>query len=542
MAILEFDNSDFKWSNPEKIAIGKEIKIFFGDADLKSDEPVFAGEVTALEVDVGLSGQILMRIRAYDRAHRLHRGRVTRTFLNVKDSDIVEQIAQTVGLKAESKVTDGVHEWVLQDNQTNWEFLRERAALHGHELVVRDKTIVFKPPPSTERAAVDLTWRQELMAFRATMATGEQVNEVEVRGWDPINKQAVVGVAQSAEGLPKLDEGNNDGGGVAKSAFQKQAKMVVARQPIYDQEQAQRLAKTILNELAGTFITAHGTALGNPKLQLGSEVNLQSIGKQFSGKYIVTQITHRYEKDGYLIDFEVTGRRSTDLISLVSQQSAPGMHILTGVVTDIKDDERGLGRVKVKFPQFAKDPNGQEIQSHWCRLVAPGAGPERGVQFLPEVEDEVLVVGSNMDNLFVLGGVWNSRDLPPYKSMDAAPSGQVEKRAIRTRTGHEILLDDGSSGGITIVDSTGKNKIHIDTSSNSLTAEVTGDMTFKATGSITFDAQQGFSAKAGTNVSINATGNANFESTGQATLNGSAGVRVASSAQASLSAPMVSLG
>jgi hypothetical protein len=118
----------------------------------------------------------------------------------------------------------------------------------------------------------------------------------------------------------------------------------------------------------------------------------------------------------------------------------------------------------------------------------------------------------------------------------------VEKRVIRSRTGHEILLDDGPKPGITIIDSK-KNKIHLDTSTNNLTAEVQGDITLKSkTGSITLDAAMGLTAKAGTNLSVSANGNANFESLGQATLNGTAGVRVASAAQASLSAPMVSLG
>ncbi|HLG11881.1 MAG TPA: VgrG-related protein [Dehalococcoidia bacterium] len=540
MAILEFDNSDLKWSEAERITIGQEIKVYFGDADLKSDEPVFAGEVAGMEIDVGMSGAIMMRIRGYDRAHRLHRGRITKVFKDVTDSDIAQEVASAVGLKCEVQNTPGKHPWVLQNNQTNWEFLQERAALHGYEVQVRDKTLVFKPPPSTEREAIDLEWNRELLSFRATMATGEQVNEVQVRGWDPLNKETVVGVASNAKNLPILDQGKNDGGQVAESAFQKPAKMVIARQPIYSQDQADRLAQTVLNELAGTFITAQGIAMGNPKLQLGSEVNLKSVGKQFTGKYMVTQITHRYEPDGYLIDFEVTGRRSTDLISLVSQREAPAMHVLTGVVSNSRDDETGpgIGRVKVKFPQL-----GDDIESYWCRLVAPGAGPDRGIEFIPEVDDEVLVVGSSMDNLYVLGGLWNSKDLPPYKSSAAAPSGSVEKRAIRTRTGHEILLDDGSSGGITIIDSTGNNKVQINTSDNSLKAEVNGDITIKSkTGSITIDAALGLTVKAGTNFSAEATGNAAIKGNGQASLEGTASAAVRTSGVATLSGSAVSLG
>ena len=212
------------------------------------------------------------------------------------------------------------------------------------------------------------------------------------------------------------------------------------------------------------------------------------------------------------------------------------MIVLTAIVTNI-DDDQNLSRVKVKFPQLADD-----LETHWCRLVSTGGGKDRGIQFMPEVGDEVLVLGPNMFDLFVLGGLWSTIDMPPYKSREAASARDVKKRVIRSRTGHEILLDDGDQPGITIIDSTKNNKVHIDTRSNSLTAEVQGDMTFKATGNISFEATGNLSAKATGNVSVSATGTAEFKATGNATLEGTGSVRVASSANASLSAPTVSLG
>jgi len=318
MAIVEFRNTDFEWSRQDLIKIGQELKISFGNHDDKGSVPMFIGEAVAMEVDGGLQAELVMRIRAYDRSHRLHRGRFTKAFLNVKDSDIATTVAGSVGLKADVQETQGVHDWVAQNNQTNWEFLQERASIHGFELQVSDKTLVFKPPPSAEREEVPLRWDTELLSFRATQATNEQLKQVPLRDWDPINKKEIVGHAENPNHLPELKEGENHGGNAAKSAFQKEAMMVTAREAVFNQTQADRLAQSILDELAGAFITVQGTAMGNPHLQLGSKVDLQSLGKQFSGKYQVTQITHRFEPERYEIDFEVTGRRSFDLLSLVS--------------------------------------------------------------------------------------------------------------------------------------------------------------------------------------------------------------------------------
>lgn len=211
------------------------------------------------------------------------------------------------------------------------------------------------------------------------------------------------------------------------------------------------------------------------------------------------------------------------------------MQLLHGVVTDTHDPE-DFARVKVKFPSL-----GPDIESTWCRLVALGAGPDRGIEFMPEVDDEVLCIGNSVDDLYVLGGLWNAMDLPPQKNSQAAPSGAVEKRVIRSRTGHQILIDDGSDGGITITDSN-NNKVQLKTSDNSLSAEVLGDINLKATGSINIEATASISIKATADVTVEATGSASVKATGAASLEGTASAGVRTSGVATLSGSTVSLG
>jgi hypothetical protein len=86
-------------------------------------------------------------------------------------------------------------------------------------------------------------------------------------------------------------------------------------------------------------------------------------------------------------------------------------------------------------------------------------------------------------------------------------SGKVVKRIIKSRAGHKILLDDSDNQpGIQIIDKTGRNKIHIDSSGNKLTIEVAGDVLIKA----------------GTNLSIEANGNISLEATGRMSIKGNA--------------------
>ena len=144
----------------------------------------------------------------------------------------------------------------------------------------------------------------------------------------------------------------------------------------------------------------------------------------------------------------------------------PFLGVTVGIVTNNKDPD-GLGRVKVALPWLADDD-----ETGWARVLAPAAGKNRGIWFLPEVDDEVLVAFEHGDpaSPYVLGGLWNGRDAPPEKNAD----GHNDVRMIRSRSGHVIRLVDASGKEqIEIADKSGRNRIVVDTAKGTVT--VTGD-------------------------------------------------------------------
>lgn len=158
--------------------------------------------------------------------------------------------------------------------------------------------------------------------------------------------------------------------------------------------------------------------------------------------------------------------------------------VVAGVVTNNQDPE-GLGRVKVKFPWLS---DGEE--SYWARVAAPMAGNARGLYFLPEVEDEVLVAFEHGDARFpyVLGALWNGKDKPPEDNK----GGKNDVRSIKSRSGHVVRLDDtDGSEKIEIIDKSGKNTIVIDAAKNTVVITSEGDITLSAgKGTIKLDAQK----------------------------------------------------
>ena len=147
--------------------------------------------------------------------------------------------------------------------------------------------------------------------------------------------------------------------------------------------------------------------------------------------------------------------------------------VVIGVVTNNKDPEN-LHRVKVQFPWLDASH-----ESFWARVATPMAGKGRGLYFLPEVGDEVLVAFEHgaIDFPYVVGALWNGKDEPPESNADGANA----PRTLCSRSGHVIrLLDRDGSERIEIIDKTGDNKIVISASDNTIEITSRSDIVVKS--------------------------------------------------------------
>ena len=474
------------WVDDERLGPGRSIKI--SSKVGQSEHPIFDGEVVELEPSY-VPGHQRLVVRAFDRLHRLARGQHVRSFQNVTDGDIIHTIAGEVSLQAQVGETPQVHEYVLQDNESNLEFLRDRTMALGFLMYVEGQTLHCEPA-GTNAQAIQLQWGQSLSEFHPRLTTIGQVNSATVRGWDPDNRQDIVGQAQHGKGAPQTSD-SRTGGELAQSAFNLTAEALITDQLPASQSEAERIAQAVMDRAAGDFVVAEGLGTGNPAIKAAASISINGLGKRFDGTYFVTGTTHTYGHDeGYTTRFVVSGHRPATLLSVLRHEGEgidarlPGLAV--GVVTD-NDDPKGQGRVKVRYPCLSADN-----ASDWARVISPGNGSNRGLQFVPEVNDEVLVGFEQGDihHPYILGGLWNGQDAPPGNKSDVISSGKVNQRIIKSRSGHTITLDDSDDKpSITILDKTGNNTIKLDSSNNNLTISVDGDVSLKAKGSITIEGQ-----------------------------------------------------
>ena len=158
------------------------------------------------------------------------------------------------------------------------------------------------------------------------------------------------------------------------------------------------------------------------------------------------------------------------------------------------DDPENLSRVQVRL--LAYDATSGQDAPMWARVVSPFAGSDRGTFFLPDVDDEVLIVFMQGDARFPLlvGGLWNGNAAPPA----SIESGGVNRyKRIKSKNGIVITMDDQSGqetlqletpAGQKVTLKDGPNSITVeDANGNSITLESSG-ITVQAAATVTVNA------------------------------------------------------
>lgn len=484
---IRIHDNDFKWLDSQHWKEGNEILIEAGQGKQDQLHKVFEGEVVGIEMDLAGMGVTTLTVRCMDKAHRLHRGKKRRSWLKKQDSEIVNEVARDLGLQCRADNTSEIHDWTLQNNQSDWDFLSGLAQRNGCRLYLEDKTkLVFEKVQDVSSATTALEWGKDLRSFRIRVNSGNQVGRVVVRGWDIKTKRSIVAQADTPRGTSQIGM-RSSGAQTARSAFG-QAESVVVDRPINSQRQAEEIAKSVMDDIGTSFIEADGLCYNHPQLAAGDTIELKNIGNRFNGKYILTSVTHTFSPaEGLSSQFVISGKQPATLLSVLggggggassgssaSPSASPNAgNIVVGIVTDNQDPD-GLFRVKVKFPWLSDD-----IESSWARIASPMAGNGRGFHFLPEIDDEVLVAFEHGDisRPYILGALWNGKDLPAISNSNAKGGGSaVNHRRIKTRYGHildledtggeerivlqtpggqRIVLRDGSQGGVSLINKNG---------------------------------------------------------------------------------------
>ncbi len=283
---------EVKWIDDELFKEGNVVEIQMGYRDhLKK---LFNGEITGMEPEFSNDEPPILTVLGYDRGHRIMRKRRTESYINMKDSDIASQIAGNNGLKsdiADSKITMA---YVLQHNQTDLDFLRQRANRIGYEMGVSDQTLYFRPRRDNGAEVLTISREVELLEFYPRLSTVGQLEKVSIQGWDPKQKEAVVADSHAGD-VDSLVGASVSGPAMVSEVFSGNSGGLSTDLAIASQAEADQVTKAWLTEMSLQYVIADGVCIGLPELRAGTLVNIEGLGRRFSGRYYVTGTEHSYK-------------------------------------------------------------------------------------------------------------------------------------------------------------------------------------------------------------------------------------------------------
>lgn len=458
------------------ISIGVPLEIWGGPPQQELSKRLILGEVTSIEGQyTGSLSRIV--VRGYAKSHRLQRITRTRTFVNMKDSDIARQIASdaglTIGVIDQTRTT---HDHVGQVNQTDWDFLKWHARKIGYETGVANDTFFFRKASTTAAGTpITLTYPEKLRSFYPRVTAGNLAEQVEVRVWDPLAGKVVAAQASPTGGAASLSKGNpgqfagafgatpapppaagnpalGDLGPAPSGTAHIVSDWPLAAGPSVSSAAAET-ADGLAEHIGSTFAEAEGDAIGDPALQAGAVVDIVGVSDFFAGKWVITNARHTFDatEHNYRTRIYMSGRQDRSVFGLASggksQGRPPAINGVAGAIVSNINDPDKKSRVKVALPWLSP-----QYESDWASVVQFGAGKSSGAMFLPEVGDEVLVGFEFGDpqRPYVLGGIVNNATTYELGGQPVKPSGNTASVAWRgfvAASGNKLAFHDEEPPG-----------------------------------------------------------------------------------------------
>jgi phage protein D len=326
---LEQDaNGEWPLLADQRLALFTKVRASIGFPGGAAPEPVIEGYVTDVSVRRGAdpSGDVL-ELRGGDLMLLMGLEDKIRAFPGTADADIAQQVLAAYGCRVDAEPTAPVHqeaETLVVQRGSDANFLRGLARRNGYEVSMHSDsagvTCRFRPPRLDEAPQSDLALRfgpaSNLLSFEV-VATGTRPLAVSASQLDARTKQEqVASVGESTlEALgarrvaalvrPKLDS--------ALTPLDEQGRMLLLAQPSADGAELDSAVRAV-RDRADWLVTARGEVNSEAYgavLRAGRLVLVKGAGRNHSGKYYVTRVSHRLDPDGsYRQTFEA--RRNAD--------------------------------------------------------------------------------------------------------------------------------------------------------------------------------------------------------------------------------------
>ncbi|MCG8336762.1 MAG: type VI secretion system tip protein VgrG [Proteobacteria bacterium] len=436
-------------SNDDKFKPGAEFELALNQGD---DSGVFKGIVVKQKVRKNQSGSFLT-VEIKDASYKLCSQRKSAVFNEKDDCQIIKDIAGKKDIKVTCSEQTYVHKQIVQYYCSDWDFIISRAEANGLMVFVENGELIIKKPDYSD-AADDIG---DVYDFEMEADAGGQYQEVESVFWDIKNVALTTSLNNNSSDLESGLDSQHSFSGLSGAMGADKYQLVNGVHSEAEEMELWANSGMMKNRLS--MLRGRITIDGNPSIKLGKVLTLNEVGNVFSSKAMITGIRHRISKDGWKTDLQLGlpkdwFHKKADVVEAQATGLLPGIHGLqVGIVEAFPSDgdPDGFHRIKVRIPAV------HESESVlWARLLFPYAGADRGVFFIPEEGDEVVIGFFNDDprHAVVIGSLYNGQTEPPLEFTDVN-----NEKGIVTRNGMKIVFTDEDDKEIMELSTPGGNQV-----------------------------------------------------------------------------------
>ncbi len=294
LGFLYFDRQVFDF--------GKTIQIEIGDGD--SAASIFTGRIMAIEGRFIEQRAPELMILAEDNLQNLRMVRRTRTFEDVKLTDVLETISSDHSVDLQVDIDSPEYKTLSQFNQSDLAFIRERARLIDAEVWMEGSKLFVQSRTRKKVSTLELTYKQRLHEFSVLADLAHQRTSLSVSGWDiEAKEQLAVGTDKSC--IESELEGGTPGAQILADGFGGRHENISHLTPSSGEE-AKILAEAHYRTIARQFVTGTGLSEGDARLKAGAHVTINGVGEMFNGLYFVNSVHHMFSPEsGYKTQFSV---------------------------------------------------------------------------------------------------------------------------------------------------------------------------------------------------------------------------------------------
>jgi Bacteriophage probable baseplate hub protein len=281
------NTTDFLYFDRKTLDFGKDFEV-----KLETDS-LFQGKIMGLEASFPESQSPEINVLAEDRFQDLRMNRRTRTFTDMSDADVISQIATDHGLSPSVDLNGPTHKVLAQVNQSDLAFIRDRARSVDAEVWMEGNNLNARSHTGRNGADLQMGYGNKLREFTVLADLAMQRTSVTVNGWDISAKSALTHEATESVISNELN-GDTSGVSILQSALGARKEALAHTVPL-DHDEAQHEAEAFFKMSARRFVVGRGVAETNPKLRVGTKLDLQDLGPLFNGKYYVVEVKHVFD-------------------------------------------------------------------------------------------------------------------------------------------------------------------------------------------------------------------------------------------------------